>query len=410
MADPQRLNAREAQAGFHRGLFITPVAPWNSFGGTATVSRNLTSLFIEAMPTHVCCLRANEAGIYPQMMHGATVLSGPVTKFGRQVRFFFDWSRESFAHRQFERRKVRQRLTALLAEQRPAFVVLDHIFSAWVIDLLPRDLPLVFIAHDDMVAYADSMLRLHPAFSKRVRLSGLRRQYKGLQEKVVKRSELVLTMTEEDAAIFRVSSTSQVEVAPLFFEFPQISTRPGAEFSYLLATGSFDTWEKRLGLSRFVREIFAPLQNSFGDLRLMVAGRIPHDLQRTLDLPPSVLEIVHQPSEERMQQVIAGASAAVVLDLQSSGLKIKTVELATAGLPILSWPPGLEGTGLVDEESCLLASTTEEFTHKLHQLFRDRELRQRLGDVARATMLERFSRAKARAELEKLKPLFFADR
>jgi glycosyltransferase involved in cell wall biosynthesis len=142
----------------------------------------------------------------------------------------------------------------------------------------------------------------------------------------------------------------------------------------------------------------------------MVAGRIPHDLQRTLDLPPSVLEIVHQPSEERMQQVIAGASAAVVLDLQSSGLKIKTVELATAGLPILSWPPGLEGTGLVDEESCLLASTTEEFTHKLHQLFRDRELRQRLGDVARATMLERFSRAKARAELEKLKPLFFADR
>jgi glycosyltransferase involved in cell wall biosynthesis len=107
-----------------------------------------------------------------------------------------------------------------------------------------------------------------------------------------------------------------------------------------------------------------------------------------------------------MEEVIAGASAAVVLDLQSSGLKIKTVELATAGLPIVSWPVGLEGTGLTDGQSCSSVSTAEEFKQSLQSLHSDAGLRERFGGAARATMVQRFSRAAASEQLTRLRPRF----
>jgi hypothetical protein len=215
-----------ASAWLARGLFITPIAPWNSFGGTATVSRNLISLFTEAMPLQVCCLRGAKPGAYPQIVQGATVLSGPVTKLARQLRFFFDFSRESFAHRQFQRSSCENASAAPRGRASGVHRPRPH-FSGWVIDLLPRgcqsssSLTTTWSPMPTRCCASAGTLEAHPARWTRL-------QYRGLQEKVLKRANLVLTMTAEDADLLRYSAAGPVEVAPLFFDFPQVATKPGS--------------------------------------------------------------------------------------------------------------------------------------------------------------------------------------
>jgi glycosyltransferase involved in cell wall biosynthesis len=381
-------------------LFVTPVAPWILFGGTPTVSRNLVALFSEAMDLQVCCLRSDEPGDYPLQTNGATVLTGKVSALSRRLKLFLDFSPESFAHRQFQKSVVRERFAALLAEQRPECIIFDHIYSSWLIDLVPDSGTLViYIAHDDMVSYADSLLCLRPGFLKRLRFTGLRRQYRSLQEKVLRRCDYTLTMTAEDAALFQSTARGPVEVAPLFFEFPDFVREYTPDFRYLLITGSFDTWEKKLGLTEFLTTIFPSLLKRCPELRLVVAGRISEDFRRQIPFHEPQLRIIQAPSETEMREAVRQASAAVVLDLQSSGLKIKAMELAAAGLPLVSWAPGLEGTALVSGQSCLRADSATEFAHHLERLYAEPELRRQLGTAAQAVVQTRFSKHAASARL-----------
>jgi glycosyltransferase involved in cell wall biosynthesis len=387
-----------------RVLFVTPVAPWRLFGGTPTVSRNLIALFSETTNAEVCCLRSDEPGDYPRQIHGATVLTGRVSNFTRRLKFFFDSSTASFAHRQFQKTAVRTRFAALLATQRPDFVIFDHIYAGWLIDLVKDpSIRVGYIAHDDMVAFVDSLGPLHPSLPKRVRFASLRRQYQALQEKILQRCDFTLTMTPEDADRLRSCARGAVEVAPLFFEFPGFTRTYPDAFTYLLITGSFDTWEKQLGLTHFWRAVLPSFLARHPEFRIVIAGRISQALRQRIPLKEPQLRIVQAPSGEEMQEVVQQASAAVVLDLQASGLKIKTMELAATGLPVVSWAPGLEGTMLVPEVSCLRAETAAEFAAHLDRLYAAPDLRRRLGTAAQDVIQSRFSQKAAQAHLKNSK-------
>lgn len=384
-----------------KALFVTPVAPWNHFGGTATVSRNLATLFADQTQARICCLRGDEPGNYPRDVDNATVLSGPISALARRLKFFFDFSAASFAHRQFARGNVRRRFVALLADVQPDFVIFDHIFSAWLIDLVTNpSTRIVYIAHDDMVVYAESLLHLCPASAKRLRFSGLYRQYRRVQRAILHRSDFVLTMTPEDSARLAPTSRGPVEVAPLYFDLPDVAHRDDAAFRSLLVTGSFDTWEKQFGLTHFLEKVFAPLLRQRPAMRLVIAGRVPAPFRETIRMGEPQVRIVHAPSDQEMRGLLDEASAACVLDLQASGLKIKTIDLAAAGLPIVTWAPGLEGSGLRDGESCLCATSAEEFSRHLDRLFADGELRARLGHAAQEIVQTKFSRTAALARLQ----------
>jgi len=379
-----------------KALLVSPVAPWGLFGGTATVSRNLIELFSSVLDLHVCCLRSDGGGDFPQTIHGATVLSGPISPVVRQLKFFCDFSVASFAHRQFARAAVRRRFAALLDQVQPEFVIFDHIYSAWLIDLVKNPATRVaYIAHDDMVAYADSLLGLSPSPLRRLRFSGLHRQYRDLQERILRRCAFVLTMTSEDVTRLRASTPATVEVAPLYFDFPSVAREYSDDFRYLMVAGSFDTWEKQLGLTQFLDSVFAPVLQRRPDVRLVIAGRIPPAVRRQIQFSEPQVRIVHAPSGNEMQTLVQEASAAVVLDVQISGLKIKTIDLAAAGLPLVSWAPGIEGSGLVPGESCLVADSPGEFSRHLDRLCTDPPLRRKLGTAARAVVETEFSRSAA---------------
>jgi len=397
------LNRPDEYPNGARVLMVTPIVPWDSVGGTATVSKNLIQLFSEHVDLRVCCLRSDELGVYPREEKGVTILSGGVSSIKRKMKLLTEFRAESFADRQFQRRKVISEFSKLVADLRPAFIIFDHIYSGWLINYVdcPKSV-IAYVAHDDMIAYADSLLEMKPPILQSFRFAWLRSQYLHVQRKILQRCDFLLALTSADKR--RMENRHQrgpTEIAPLFFDFPNYAREYTAEFRNLLVTGSFDTWEKQKGLMIFINEVFVPLIRRFPELRLVLAGRFPQRFRQMLSFPQ--LEVINGPSPEQMQAIFRRATAAAVLDLQASGLKIKTIELAGAGLPIVSWSPGLEGTNLEDEKSCLLARSAAEFGSQLTSVVSDPDLRRRLGMQARATMEAEFFRHTADERFKRLK-------
>src|SRR5262249_9042056 len=218
----------------------------------------------------------------------------------------------------------------------------------------------------------------------------------------LQRCDFLLTLTAEDAvSLKRTYTRGPTDVVPLYFNLPNFDREYSSNFDSLLVTGSFDTWEKQKGLILFLETVFMPMVQTHPHFQLVVAGRLPPSFRRKLRLPN--LKVVDTPSEAEMREVFRRASAAAVLDLQVSGLKIKTIELAAAGLPLVSWAPGLEGTKLVNGKSCLLAHSTSEFVAQVARLLSDPEMRRHLGTEARVTIATEFSHQTASARLRKLK-------
>lgn len=393
------MKTADSKAGSGRGriLLVTPFAPWNSFGGTATVSRNLITLLSGELPLDVCCIQSPSPGAFPRQENGATVLSGPVPPVRRKMKALLDFSPGSFATRQFDGGTVRARFAALVEEARPRFILFDHVYSAWLAAGVRPGVPLAYIAHDDMAAYAASLLAMRPGPVKRLRFGALLSQYRQFQGHLLRRCDFTLALTREDAELLQPGARNPIELAPVFFDAPDVAPERPSEFTYLIATGSFDTWEKRHGLTVFLEQVFAPLARKRPGFRMIVAGRMPQRFRDSLPAKEPSLRIVHGPTAPEMTRLTREAGAAAVLDLQASGLKIKTMEMAAAGLPIVAWAAGIAGTRLEPGASCLLAKTPGEFQAHLERLHEDGRLRASLGSAARAVVEAFFSRDAARA-------------
>lgn len=88
---------------------------------------------------------------------------------------------------------------------------------------------------------------------------------------------------------------------------------------------------------------------------------------------------------------IAHGSIMIVPILSGSGMRMKILEAAAMGLPMLTTTVGVEGLSFKNGSSCLIADTPQEFAKSLEQLMDSEELRQRLTDNARAIYEEKYS-------------------
>ena len=84
----------------------------------------------------------------------------------------------------------------------------------------------------------------------------------------------------------------------------------------------------------------------------------------------------------------------LVVPLRSGGgTRLKILEAAALGVPVVTTPKGLEGLDFVDEQSVLVAETVQDLAHAIVRLSRDDGLRLRLTASAKAVVRDRYSQA-----------------
>jgi len=134
----------------------------------------------------------------------------------------------------------------------------------------------------------------------------------------------------------------------------------------LLFVGALDYEPNIAGLKWFLDGIFPKVTERYQDVRLLVVGRRPpKDLLRICMEHPGV-EL--HPNVPDVGPYYEKCGAVVVPLLTGGGTRIKILEAAMAGRPVLSTPLGAQGLGCVDGVHLMLFTDEGSFLDRLKRL------------------------------------------
>jgi glycosyltransferase involved in cell wall biosynthesis len=291
---------------------------------------------------------------------------------------------------QFNRRMWRRGHS--IAESFDAIVILDDYAGAYAPSLkrtYPRtpiivDKPVVLAAFPTDVPAPDRLKeQVRDRLGRLLTISFERRYLHHVDSAVV--------TSDEEAERFQRLYGKSPEVVPSAIDLPGSASlqangsRDGARLS-IGWIGSLDGEPIVEGLQRFVESAWQPLGRD--GFRLLVAGG---------NAPPSVEALESFPGVnllgyvDHLDSFLDSLGAAVVPLWAGQGIKLKTLTLLGAGLPVAATTVALEGIPAVEGRHCLVADDPAGLADGLRRIASDPELARRLGEAGRGLVAERFS-------------------
>ena len=136
------------------------------------------------------------------------------------------------------------------------------------------------------------------------------------------------------------------------------------------------------GFAWFRREVWPLVERARPDARVEIVGR------GTTPGTQGRLSFFGEGDDTRAHW--ARAAVAVVPLLAAAGTRLKILEAAACGVPVVSTPVGAEGLDLADGREIRIASDASEFAAAVSDLLADRDARRRQALAARRKVEERY--------------------
>ena len=274
------------------------------------------------------------------------------------------------------------RLIAATAASEKADLVLASYWHLYRLSDRIRGAKLVLVTHDlDFVVNPGRLAALGgiARFAASVRLRALER----IERKAYERYGTILTVTPSDAeALARhpVAAGKTVRALPLALDLAEFN--PGAfrrEKNKVLFMGSFYSDFNRNALRYFTGEVFPLVRAKRPGARLEVVGQgVMGDVRDSAGPDVSFTGGV-----EDIRPYL-GSCAVMVLPLRfCGGVRIRMMEAAAMGTPVVSTPAGVAGMGLAAGRDYLEAGSSAEMADAILRLLDDGEEAARIGANAR---------------------------
>jgi len=234
----------------------------------------------------------------------------------------------------------------------PAGVVVDHLMSSWVVDVIDRSVPVVYLAHNHEASARRTLDGArNPVVAAGHALDG--RRLAAEERRLVRRSALVLAITEADARRLAADGAAQVRVWPAAPPPP----RPAGERARngrALHLGSYE-WRAK---TQNLRELLTAYLAATPPVPFLdVAGPGPADVVPGHDPRVSVLGVV---DEARKWDLLTSASVGVLYEPRGGGFKLKVLDYAAGGLPVVWLRGTITGFDLVDGVTGLEVTSADE--------------------------------------------------
>ncbi len=204
------------------------------------------------------------------------------------------------------------------------------------------------------------------------------------EHRVSMAADAVIVTSADEADRFREHHGKACDWVGSAIATPQLVADPRRAKPNVVWLGDHNYHANVHGLLRFLREGWRPLGER--GLRLQVVGRNPGDelLALAAELPGvDVLGFV-----EDLDGLLASASAAVVPVWKGAGIKMKTLVLMGAGLPVATTTVGIEGIDAVDGVHARLSDEPAGLAAAIGDLVANRERGAELGLAGRQLILD----------------------
>ncbi len=161
--------------------------------------------------------------------------------------------------------------------------------------------------------------------------------------------------------------------------------------------GSYRYAPNEAAAVELMRHVMPAVRAAGGPRQLMLIGRGP--TQRMLQLAEADREVTVTGEVPQVEVPLREAGLLLVPVRSGAGTRVKILEAAAAGIPVISTSTGIEGLNLRPDRDVLIAETATEFADAVVRLQADPTLRIGLVTSAREVVREHNSPAAARNAL-----------
>lgn len=190
------------------------------------------------------------------------------------------------------------------------------------------------------------------------KLEGLRFR---LFQKNVKWADLIISVSTTDADYLRkVFPEKKVEFIPCFHANEKITTLTGKS-NYILYHGKLSVPENEKAVLFLIKNVFCKLKH-----KCIVAGMDPSDDIYKAASSYKNIEIIPNPEQNKMEELISQAQIHTLVTFQDTGLKLKLLNSLFGGRHTLVNSLMLAGSGL--DSLCRIANTPEEMISECNRL------------------------------------------
>jgi glycosyltransferase involved in cell wall biosynthesis len=272
-----------------------------------------------------------------------------------------------------------------LAGRFDAIIVLDDFAGAYL-DRIQTVTPLIVDKSNVLGSSAKIEAQAAPGALARLRAPLAIALSRRFERRTIRRADaVVVTSDSEDNRLRKLYGRRADAVVPSAIDLP-------AETSYRIGSrtigwlGLLEYGPNARGLVRFVHEAWEPLGHDGYELHVAGAGSPPEALR--LERLPGVRLLGYV---EQLDEFFGRIAAAVVPLWAGPGVKLKTLMLLGAGIPVAATPIAVEGIAVEDGRHCLVAETPAELAGALRRILTDRALAERLGHEGRRLVAQSYT-------------------
>ncbi|WP_158623690.1 glycosyltransferase family 4 protein [Corallococcus llansteffanensis] len=290
----------------------------------------------------------------------------------------------------YTRQRLQEAFRRVLSE-RGAFDIIhfDHLHMAQLLPLARELNPSAHLVIDEHNVESQLLARMAPLSAPPLRpfLRWQFRRVERLERECVSQADSVLACSEVDAEQLRALGAKQVHVVPNGVKLPDFVPQEQAG-NDLVFVGSMDWWPNEDAVLRLAREVWPLVSSELAPGRLMVVGRNPSASVRALESENDRLMVTG--AVPSVAPHLARALATAIPLRAGSGTRLKVLEAAAAGVPVVATRLAVEGLPVVEGQNVLLAESPQEFAAALKRLRNDPDLCRKLAQNARR-MAESFA-------------------
>lgn len=180
-------------------------------------------------------------------------------------------------------------------------------------------------------------------------------------EKVLHKADYILAISENDRNYF-AKHYEHVELIPAFHPFKVINVKEGRG-KYVLYHGNLSVAENINAVNFLLENVFNQL-----DIPFIVAGLNPVKQLKTLINKMEHVQLVSNPDDGQLQELIENAHINVSITAQKTGLKLKLLNNLYNGRFCLVNDKMLSGSQL--DELCVIANNEATLKRKIKTLFK----------------------------------------
>ncbi len=247
------------------------------------------------------------------------------------------------------------------------------------------------IEHDYYLHLSKSERNIFKKFYLRIEAKKLKRF-----EKIVAFADVILAVNENDAAYFKRNYPKlETFYLPSFHPNEEVNIKPGRG-NYILYNGN-------LSISENYESALWLIENVFCDVlqKVIIAGMNPPAFLKKSIEGYSHIELIENPSSEKMDELIENAQVHCLHTFQATGLKLKLLNVLFRGRFVICNPKMVVGTHIIggEKDGIYISNTPEHFVDLMNKLM-DADLKSEIIEARKESLEVYFNQVNIKKLLE----------